>query len=72
MSKHSLSPNEIQACLARPGMRVAQAMDVFCIGKNKIYEAMNTGQVKYRKRGKDTILDTASCLKVFGPNEAAE
>jgi hypothetical protein len=33
---------------------------------------MNTGQVKYRKRGKDTILDTASCLKVFGPNEAAE
>jgi hypothetical protein len=64
-----LTADEIKACLARPGMRVADATDVFRVGRNKIYNLMNSGEIKFRKVGKLTILDTKSCIRALGPAE---
>jgi hypothetical protein len=50
-------------------MRVADATDVFRVGRNKIYNCMNSGEIKFRKVGKRTILDTQSCIRALSPVE---
>jgi hypothetical protein len=70
MSKRPLTPDEIKQALARPGMRIHDAQRVFPVGRSKIYALMATGEIRYRKIGKITVLDTQSCLDALGPKAA--
>jgi hypothetical protein len=68
VSKHPpLTPEQIAAKRACPGMRVHDATRIYPLGRNKIYNLMNAGVLPFTKVGQTTILSTAGLEALVAP-----
>jgi hypothetical protein len=68
-----LNPERVNFLRSCPVMHVADATAIYGIGRNRVYDYMRTGELKYTKLGGSTLLHTASLeALVLTPVEAAE
>jgi hypothetical protein len=70
--KKVLTPEQISAKLACPGMRIEDALVIFPFGRNRLYELIHDGSIPCRKVGRIMILSTQGLKDLISPKEAAE
>jgi len=54
-----MTPERIAQLRACPVMAIADAKEIYGIGRNKIYILMHSGQLPFKKIGNSTLLSTA-------------
>ena len=67
--KQPLKPSDIALCRARPCQRIAEAVQIYNVSRNRIYSLMGSGEIKFKKVGSVTLLNTKSLEKVFVDDE---
>ncbi len=61
-----LTPERVAVLRASPCMHVADAVQIYGFGRNKLYEFMKDGRVSYVKIGYSTLLRTESLERLVG------
>jgi hypothetical protein len=67
--KHSLTPEQVAFHRICPGMRVHHAIEIYGLGRNKLYDLMKDGRVKFTKVDDSTILSTSSLEALVSPKK---
>jgi hypothetical protein len=62
-----LTAEQIRAKRATPGMRIADALEIYPFGRNTIFELMHQGALPYTRLGRMVILSTAGLEKLVEP-----
>jgi hypothetical protein len=68
-SKSQLKPSDIALCRARPCQRIPEAVQIYNVSRNRIYSLMGSGEIKFKKVGSATLLNTKSLERVFVDDE---